>query len=315
MAKTVVEFTLPFVVVGEGQYTVQLNGKVAKITVIRVQNKGGMETVMGLASIGQGGLAMGQDLHGVMNVSKITIELPYILEAFESREEAKQVDPVAKSSILKKECISYMNRLIEVVRWKTRQYWIPSVAPRDILWWRCKMIDDSGKGKEETMMDFGKGISVPIQVTDQVVVINEIDRMLANEERVPLADNLYLDAINYFEAGRFNEAIIVMNVALETLVAGHLFVKLIRKDVRADEAVEQVSDMLSDKFHKVMTTHFKKVDGRSLQDDEELWKKFNSVRFTRKNVIHPRTKKLSEQEAREVMDNITEIVSWVMRGM
>jgi len=98
-----------------------------------------------------------------------------------------------------------------------------------------------------------------------------VDRFLKSEIRVPLYESFFLDAVNYNEIGKFNETVILANIALEELIIIYLYEKLTKKMSleKANTEIEQIKK--AKKFEKKMSVHFKSVDGRSLQDNDELW--------------------------------------------
>ncbi len=81
---------------------------------------------------------------------------------------------------------------------------------------------------------------------------------------------------------------ILANVALEELVILYLYENLTKKMSleKANPEIERIKK--AKKFDKKMSVHFKSVDGRSLQDNDELWQKLLYIRARRKEAIHPR---------------------------
>ena len=61
-----------------------------------------------------------------------------------------------------------------------------------------------------------------------------------------------------------------------------------------------------------MSVHFKSVDGRSLQDNDELWQKLLYVRARRKEAIHPRIKDIRREEAYNTLEYTISILLWVL---
>jgi hypothetical protein len=60
-----------------------------------------------------------------------------------------------------------------------------------------------------------------------------------------------------------------------------------------------------------MTIDYKEVEGRSLEDHPELWRKFNSAGTVRKNVMHPHTRIIPVSIAYETITSIIEIMRWI----
>lgn len=63
-----------------------------------------------------------------------------------------------------------------------------------------------------------------------------------------------------------------------------------------------------------MSFHFKHVDGRSLQDNDELWQKLLYIRARRKEAIHPRIKDINREEAYNTLEYTLRLSRWVLKG-
>ena len=166
MGKITTEFILHREFIREGEYNVKKDGIVAKITVTRIQNKESMQKMMGqLESMGR--VETTHHYHGVINISKIRITLPYHKEFGEPVE-------------FKKECIPFLNRLIEVVRYKTKAYWITPLTDHDIRYFDIvENVDDTGK----TTHGFSfvpNALVFPVCVIDQIDVQQDISYLVAH---------------------------------------------------------------------------------------------------------------------------------------
>ena len=315
MTKTLVEFMVPSVFVDEGQYEVSLNGNVAKVSVSFIQNREVMNRITGTQSVGKA--TMTPDTHGIANISKVAIELPYGQDRLsEQIPGASIVSMLSMMRTVKLECILVLNRLIEVVRAATNRYWITSFSERDILGYTAKVVGDDGKGWELFSLDYGQGLAppLPLMTLEQPVVASQIAKALKEEREVPFDHTLILDSFNYFMTRRFNEAVILLNTALEVSIANYLVSKLIQDGASLEEATRKVRTIFGKRLHRVMKKHFKEVDGRSLESDAELWKRFNRARYMRANAMHSHARKLTEQEARDAMQDIAEVMQWVLQG-
>jgi len=295
------------VFVDEGVYDVSLNGKTAKISIKLLQNFGGMKLLgFNIQTEGSGRISMNPDVHGVANYSQIEIELPYSIKS----QEGITVNPLSDNR-LKKDYVSYLNRLIEIVRIHTNQYSIQKIKESDIVSPIEEIIIDEN-GKERYSMSMGISMrTFPVNSIEQSKVNEKILKSLLNETQITIHENLFLDAINYYVNGDFNQAVIVMNILLEVLVSEYLYQVLTSKGIKHAETKKKISNYFSGKFHKVMDKAFLETQKRSLKDNEILWKKFDESRRIRKNALHPFTKKLSEKEAFETMLKILEVIRWV----
>jgi hypothetical protein len=111
------------------------------------------------------------------------------------------------------------------------------------------------------------------------------------------------------------------NIILESAVADHLFNKLIQKGATdEDEADKRISKIFSRNrgtgekggIHRVMSEDFEQIDGRSFRSTD-LWDEFIQARTRRKNVIHPRTTRLSKDLALKTIQDVEEIINWIRR--
>lgn len=295
------------VFVDEGVYDVSLNGKIAKITIKLLQNFGGMKLLgLNIDTTGSGRVTFNPDLHGVANYSQIEIEFPYSTNFDEDFTKVR-----ARTYSLKQDCVFYLNRLIEVVRIHTNQYSIQKIKEIDIISpIQEEIIDENNKKRHSSSWDF-QTRNFPIKMNEQAKVNEKILKSLLNESDIAVHNNLFLDAINYYVNGDFNQAVIIMNISLEVFVSEYLFQILLIQGLNYADAKKKVSKYFSDTFHKVMDKAFLDIEERSLKNNEILWKKFNESRQIRKNAIHPHTKKLSDKEAFETMIKIIEIIHWI----
>lgn len=65
-------------------------------------------------------------------------------------------------------------------------------------------------------------------------------------------------------------------------------------------------------FHKILTEDFKEITGRTLEDEPELWIRFNDARLKRKTTLHPYVGKLSEIDAQQAIIDILNVINWVL---
>lgn len=297
--KVKVNFKLPMVIVDADEYEISLQDSIAKIVIKLEQNKENLKNITGMevhTSGKGGGVKLVPDPHGIANYSNITIEFPF-----------SDSQPLA----IKQRCIEYLNRLIEVVRNQTHAYWIQKIHDRDMIGFDFILIDETGK-EIEGMVMFAMESGFPIPILDQSQIMDKIKGYLKTEKSITLHENLYLDSINYFVNGDYNESVIIMNIVLEVFVAERLYQKLISKGTDNEIAKNKISNYFGKGLHKVMKNAFKDIEGRSLEDNTTLWEKFEQARKTRKHAIHPYTKKLLKKEAQDTIFNILEVMKWVV---
>jgi hypothetical protein len=306
VSKIIVQFSLPKALIEEGHYELLVQSKRVNIDIVYEQNKERMKQMTGftLESGGGGNAELSRDEHGIANISKITMELP-VTESQLSGIELSE-------SLIKQECVMYFNRLAEVVRYISRQYWITSISLREIIELDVVIENDDGERTGVWSVDFENPLLFPLRTFEQRQVRLTVDRFLKSEIRVPLYESFFLDAVNYYETGKFNETVILANVALEELVIIYLYEKLTKKMSleKANTEIERIKK--AKKFEKKMSVHFKSVDGRSRQDNDELWQKLLYVRARRKEAIHPRIKDIKREEAYNTLEYTISIFLWVL---
>ncbi len=285
----------PFV--KEGDYKVQQNGRIASIKVSRIKNVGSLQKIFdGMEIIGT--VEISHDYHGIANIWKITMTMPYIPKPDASRQFVQ-------------ECLRYLNRLVEVVRYKTKKYWITPLSEHDILFAKIiDMVDDSGKHKTGFIMP--EVAVYPIQILDEATVITDITRMVANEEKIPLSETLILDSYNYFSTGQYNEAAIISNLALELFV--HEFLKeILQHKYKTNQELNYKLDLaLEGRFHKVMRRNFfDDKDHEILKNTDPIYSKFCNARDTRGIILHSGAAKLDINKSLEVINEIHHVQNFL----
>lgn len=277
LAKTIVSFVIHKMFVQGNKYIVSMKGYDVCVTIKREQTLQSTST------------------------SLINIEFPYLFD-----------ESPSKAEVIKRECAACLNRLGEVVRFKTRLFVIERVFEHDIFLFNFDTVDSTGKKSTGSAFGFGGGPIFPINSIPEQNVEPELIQMLRNETEVPFYENLRLDSYYYFITGQFNNAVIIHNIILESIVADHLRGKLLKKGLSNEEADKTVDKIFSQKkgMHRVMSEGFEQIDGRSFRSSN-LWEKFTLARTTRKNVIHPRTTRISKELALQTLQDIEEIIDWI----
>jgi hypothetical protein len=298
MGKVTVEFTLHREFVKEGEYNVTRKSVVAKITVTRIQNIDSMRKMMGqLETMGK--VETTHDYHGVVNISRVRITLPYHMQFGEPLE-------------FKRECIPFLNRLIEAVKYNTNAYWITPVTEHDILYFDIiENIDDTGNPRRG-FSDVAQALIFPVQVIDQTNVQKEISYILENEVHIPRFALLLLDSYNYFASSQFNLAIITANTALEIFIEKYLKSVLSRKFQSQDQLENKLSLALEGKnlHSKVRRNFFKNQEHDVLLRLEPVYEKFHAARNHRGKAVHSE-KELERDESFNGMKGIIHFTEYL----
>jgi len=327
MVKTIANLTLPFALLDNGTYNVSIDGKTALIILTRENTQSRQTQMMGMSFIAPPGatMTMPNDFYGLVDITRIKIEFPFLIRPTKMRDKGDgTLEDLSHDNHVnvQKICLTFLNRLIEVIRWHTKRHWIHNLAGSDVYLNSFDLFDDNGRNVggqihgQPILTLFG----LPNEDETQDAKKNQIQLSLESEEKVPVHDALYLDALHDFSQGRFNKAVMVINTALESATTEYLFQHLIKKGNSRDDAKKTIDKIISfgkkknkkSGFHKILTEDFKSVTGRSLEDESELWTGFNDARLKRKTTLHPYVGKLSEDQARKAIIDILNVMNWVL---
>lgn len=251
---------------------------------------------------------MPDDPEGTVNISKIIIEFPFEFSdadlAGEGPEKLNQVGH---------QCVVYLNRLREVIRYCTNRYWLKSISPYHLNIYNLERYNDEGKRRPLFMYAPPSEILFPTPVKDYAEVQSRISEMLQKETPISLPDKLYRDALNFYYFFYFVEAIVTANTALEVLVWRHLFERYKSQRRSEAEAKEEIEKIFEGRFHKVMKNqYFPKLDKEDLKN-HPIWKIFDDARKLRGSVVHPHTKVPKLEETRKILLDISQIMDWVSK--
>jgi hypothetical protein len=305
MASTLVRFYLKNELI-EGDFTVSLKGKVGRIKIILL--KEGMERIIGLA------------------VSQVTVEIPYSVNENRDANTNNRYTP-PPTSATKREALNYFNRLIDVLRWKTRKFWIRDVSEFDISYMEITIEDDTGKTSDGFSLDMGNPSfpPYPMNSLDENTSRSDVKALLNNETTIALYDIQFLDSVNHYQTGRFDDAVVTMNIALESFASVYLANRLRQLGKPEEEVKKKINKAFSTKkekgkagMRKAMTKYFEEIDNRSLEHDKELWNRFETARYDRSEVIHPKKTPqaqkralLEAQRCLETLLSLVDVWGWI----
>jgi len=253
-------FSLPFQVVEDGDYTVSLQGQTAKISIRIASTEEHFEKLTGfkIEKSGGGTVSLTGDTRGISVISQVEILLPYISDEIYFLQIA----------------LEYLNRLLDVWRVATGKFWLKeSVSDGDIVSMNWEKRYPSGE-KRKGMFAFGLPgqIKVSVRVKKTADALPQIIQYLIDETRIPLFQLLQLNAYNHYLERRFDLAIIEMNVALEDYTTRYIAKKLSDKSLSQREISRRLDKY--DTFHKMLDRGFRDVVGQSLKENADLWKDF-----------------------------------------
>jgi hypothetical protein len=304
-------FNLPFRFVDPGTYDISLDlnhdkyhAKI-KLSLGQESNKTSRLSGMQIEKSESASIELKADEHGVFNFTKVLIE-------FDSKIGSIPEDSPSLlgniSTPIKIISLEMLNKLGYIIRGLTNNFWIRPINLRDIH--NFKIIDKDTQ-MFMTGRDFSEGYYFPkLKTREQSSVRTAIEDILRTDSRIPQWKNLFLDAINYFTIGRYNESIIIMNTSLESYIAEFFFNKL-TENGNVDNPKREILNIFGSKFHRVMERHFKDINGRSFKDNKTLWSKFDHSRCVRRCAVHSFTRQIDHDEAKKVLEDIMEIMDWV----
>ena len=307
MAKTIVQVVIPFTFVNEGEYRVTFDGKEAIIKVEYVPTHSVTDSIKGIVSEGKVTLKP-DDPEGQVNISKITIEIPFMMqESFENDDRLERI---------KIECMAYLNRLRDVVRDCTQRYTMRSISANAVDLFNVETEDDDGKKRRMFLYADPSGHDFPIARYEEELVASRITAMLKDESPIPISRTLLLDAIHYFNTGRFQEAIIIANIVLDIEVEENIRRNLQNQQLPTVEIEKKIGHILDEGIEKALKrTYFNGLDDETRESDP-VWKKFISIRNARTSIIHPHTKRnknkqLEIKDSRALLTDIVQLIGWI----
>ena len=253
-------------------------------------------------------------------ISRVRMEFPYLIQPIKVKDvvsEGKEIERDLLFIAAEAECLAYLDRLIRVVKYTTKKYWLSPLSSRDFI--INNIVTESDEDRARRYSGMGEKIFNPFKlpITEESKSKTDISQFLLNEKRIPFYNDTFLDSFNAFDTRRFNEAVILINAAFEGFVADFLIAKQIEKGHPEENARKDVQKRFSREkraLHIIMTSDFKEIVGKSLkEDDEDLWKKFQCTRDKRKNAVHPYISQISESDAFLTISNILEIIKWIRK--
>ncbi len=327
MLKTIAYLTLPFALLDDGTYNVSLDNKKAKIILKRENTVSRQAQLMGGQFVVPQGatIKMENDFYGLVNITRIRIELPFLIRSTNIQDRGDgTLEDISHDNHdnVQKICVNYFNRLIEVIRWHTRRFWIHNLAGSDVYLNKFELFDHDGRnvGGQEHLQPIFTLFNLPSNAENQSNKKNQINSSLESDERIPVHDTLYLDALYDFSQGKFNKAVMIINTGLESATTEYLLQQLIKNGMPKQDAKVKIDKFLKfgkkrngkTGFGKILTEDFNEVTCRSLEDEPKLWEGFKDARLKRKTTIHPYVGKLSEFEARKAINDVLNVINWVL---
>jgi hypothetical protein len=306
MSKIVLSLVVPFTFSDEGEYHVRLSGRTSIVKITHAKNSEGIEKTTGLHIHGSPKV-IPDDPQGLYYVSEVKVSIPLL-----STESPN--DWLMNDSFVSYVCMKYLNRLTEVIRFATHRYWIKMITLRDIDIFKVNI--ENGEGPQPSLsllLPSSKGFNFePLAIHEQATKKDLIEKILVKGHRLTLSENILLDSLNYFDSGKFSEAIITINISLEVFVEEFLTDRYMAEGKHAKAANQLVDKLFDGKFHKTM----RKAFFSNMTDDERkkhnIWIKFENIRAKRKQVTHPHTKIPTYAETNSVFLDVISVRDWIL---
>jgi hypothetical protein len=311
-----VHLIVSFTFASNGSYLIPLaNEKNANITIAHATSGIAATGIIGTTSHGNIQL-LPDDPNGFMNISNISIELPFLIESSEpglSFSMMSNMDTRPDIQEIKKHCLECLNRLIDVVRYNTKRYWMRTLREQDLFIYKITR-EKNGREEDELFFSPPSGYNYPVQIIDEDSVKPSILEMLQKRTPLPLYLKLWLDGLSLYSSGRFNEAVINANISFEVFLDEYLSEKY-KAAGKSDEEIEQLlAKDFKDGMHKLMRRQF--FAGQSHEDltntGDPIYLKFDNFRKKRTNAIHHRMRNITMPEALQVLRESNDVVIWVM---
>jgi len=245
---TAVIFELPFCLyVDDGLYELTIDGNPGAIQIFRKSryskvrdlpfNKGGV-----ILNIDPMNCEISGDRFGRVAYSLVVVNIP-----------SRDLDITDADSLCDR-ALKNINRLIDVYKTVTGEFWIPTISSADLLGVQYRHCDENGK--EKPGLVYGGPIHVPginlggpsqiissgltsIKRTSEIHI--RIRDMLTKGTTIPTYTSLMLDSQNSIRFGRFHLAVVEAQTAFESFFYSFVNHELVRKGKMTSTLQEELA--------------------------------------------------------------------------
>ena len=311
MEETIVHIAIPYTFCDEGQYIICLDKKNIILVMKYVQSAAALDSITEMTTVGNITITP-DDPEGLANHSKITIRFPFLIFIKTINDEFDEDKELEYYHQIRMECIRYLNRLREVIQHFTNRYWIRSISPSHVNIYNIEWQYEDGRKQGYHRVGTQEGSSFPIKIKEQTCVSKEIREALLQNSKIPLSERLYFDSLNFFNYGRYQEAIINANTAMEVRLIEQI-TKVAQINRKTDDEVVKILDDISTpkKFESKIKRAFLRNITAQAFNELEIIKKLKRIRDKRGNVVHPYVKFFGEEETRLQLLDIYNIMTWI----
>jgi hypothetical protein len=160
-----------------------------------------------------------KDERGLFRRTQVTIIIKQI-ERYEFVEERKYFDIALK----------IINRLIDAYRYVTKEYYIKEIAKEDVISFSINIIGAIDITGPKSLGYFQNSV-IPLREDISLENHLEIERLLKDNEPIPISDLLLLDAKNFMRLGDYRKTVIESIIAIEPEIEKLVNHKLVERGV------------------------------------------------------------------------------------
>jgi hypothetical protein len=246
MARTIVETFLPWTFADEGTYRVSLDNFPAMVSIKYFPSQGRLADVTGLLATTR---LHPDDPLGILNFSSIVIEFPFLLrDPSDGFDFDSSYHSSSFYSQLQELCLRYLNRLVNILRFCTKRYWIKSIPLDNLNVHSILEENDEDMGRGESSITIPTGRPFEYNIRAQSDVQAQIDELLNNEFQIPISENLFLEALNYYYRSDLAQAVITANTSLEVFVMDDMINRYIKTGKNRQQAIDLIDKLYKKKI-------------------------------------------------------------------
>jgi hypothetical protein len=305
--KTIFSFEIPFAIpVPDGVYRVKMEGKEAKITVVRVQR----EELLGTGLQAHGFVQLSFDKYGRSAYTHVRITLPWKVDFEENGRKPLLLGDVPPRKKSKEIALRFLNRFIEVVRYITEEYWLEPIRYQDTLSLEILYSDGIKEWPAgHVFLDTGTGGVMisnrpPFQTTKEK--LEHVKEFLLYEKEMEIDKILILNAKDAALKEDFRLAILEAVTALEVVLYKFIRIKGKQLDINRKELDEYIIKVgLTGNFKVVL----KMLTGGMEIIEKETMELCKGAIKIRNNILHEGLMKVSSIDTEKRIIAIEKMIS------
>lgn len=199
--------------------------------------------------------------------------------------------------------IKAVNKLIDIYRVETSDYWITNITENDIFIY--KSISESDTQMAFTMKGFTKMKSDKDLKTTDIIK----DKLINPEPQLPFM-MLMLDADKSIDDGKYFLSVIYAITALESIVKFYIMVYASKKNI-GDDVTKK---LISLRLYSLVTTILR-LFVKSIKFDDKLEKQILYGISLRNKIIHESELQITLKDAKSTIDNVRTLAGVLMEDL